>query len=895
MVPDEPAGDRLVLGQHVGRYQVLDLLGAGGMGRVYRALDASLGREVAIKGLADAFRGDSRSLRRFEREARVLATLSHPNIAAIYGFERVNGSPYLVLERVDGETLAHRLARGPLPLEEALAIAVQIVAGLEEAHAKGVIHRDLKPSNVMLAPGRQVKLVDFGLAKTAAVERDAEESIEPITEIGLVVGTARYMSPEQVTGGDVDTRTDVWAFGCVLYEMLTGRPVFGGRSVSEVAAALLRDEPDWSALRPDVPRAVTRLIRRCLRRDPRARLQHIGDARIELVDLEQDAESQGLRAVPPPGRRRLQWLIVTALIMTALAAGYLLRPRERPSTPSARLSLELPAPLTFRDEFAAPFALAPDASRLAVEVTEGGTRRLYLRELRDPALRRLAGTDGAWQPFFSPDGQWVAFFTNRKLAKVAVAGGPVLEVADVGGNPRGATWATDGTMVVAASQTAGLLRVPDRGGPPVPLTTLDKSRDEYSHRWPDALPGTPWVLFTVGFEDATFDEGRIEAVSLETGERRLVLAGAGFARYMPGDRLLFVRSGLVYTVGFDVASLAVRGTPEVLLDAIRYDWRNGGSHLAVSATGVLVYGPGQPTSHEYYLSWVGHDGTFKRAVDTPRRFRDLKRSPDGRSIAVVLGIATDSDLWSVDASATLSQLSFGLSPYRPTWTADGRGITVGARKDGKWRLLTIPADGSGEPAVLLESQNRLYPSAWSPDGRHLLFQEIGAKTGWDLHSLEVDATGRPVGTRKAFAASPFHESTASISNDGRWVAYESDELDGVVQVYVRSWPDGAHKVRASSGGGRLPAWGPGGELYYWQTGEDMLRVIHTKESGGQLTIGAAASAWPGDVAAAVLRRLVITVPNSRFDIDPAGARFLVLEKATADSGPDLKSPIVIMP
>ena len=757
--PDEPAGDRLVLGQHVGRYEVLDLLGAGGMGRVYRALDASLGREVAIKGLADAFRGDSRSLRRFEREARVLATLSHPNIAAIYGLERVNGSPYLVLERVDGETLAHRLARGPVPLEEALAIAVQIVAGLEEAHAKGVIHRDLKPSNVMLAPGRQVKLVDFGLAKTATVERDAEESIEPITEIGLVVGTARYMSPEQVTGGDVDTRTDVWAFGCVLYEMLTGRPVFAGRSVSEVAAALLRDEPDWSALRPDVPRAVTRLIRRCLRRDPRARLQHIGDARIELVDLEQDAESQALRAVPPPRRRRLQWLVVAALVMAAVAAGYPAAAAGARIRAIRATEPRAPGAADVRDEFAAPFALAPDGSRLAVEATDGGTRRLYLRELRDPALRRLAGTEGAWQPFFSPDGRWVAFFTNRKLAKVAVGGGPVLEVADVGGNPRGATWAHDGSMVVAASQTAGLLRVPDRGGPPVALTTLDKSRDEYSHRWPDALPGTPWVLFTVGFEDATFDEGRIEAVSLETGERRLVLAGAGFARYMPGDRLLFVRGGLVYTVGFDVASLAVRGTPEVLLDAIRYDWRNGGSHLAVSATGVLVYGPGQPTSHEYYLSWVGHDGTFTRAVDTPRRFRDLKRSPDGRSIAAVVGIAADSDLWSVDASGTLSRLSFGLSPYRPTWTADGRGITVGARKDGKWRLLTIPADGTGEPTVLLESQNRLYPNAWSPDGRHLLFQEVGAKTGWDLHSLEVDDAGRPVGTRKPFAASPFHEST----------------------------------------------------------------------------------------------------------------------------------------
>ena len=678
--------------------------------------------------------------------------------------------------------------------------------------------------------------------------------------------------------------------------MLTGRPVFAGRSVSEVAAALLRDEPDWSALRPDVPRAVTRLIRRCLRRDPRARLQHIGDARIELLDLEQDTESQAaMRAVPPPRRRLLQWLIVAALMLAALAAGFLLRPKVRASGPSARLSLELPAPLTFAPGFAAPFALSPDGSLLAVEATDGGPRRLYLRELRDPALRRLPGTDGAWQPFFSADGRWLAFFGERKLAKVAVGGGPVIELADIGGNPRGATWAPDGSIVVAPTQTAGLMRVPDRGGAPVALTTLDKSRDEYSHRWPDAVPGTRWVLFTVGTEDGTFDEGRIEAVSLETGERRLVLAGAGFARYLPDDRLLFVRGGLVYAVGFDRQAVAVRGTPEVLLDAIRYDWRNGGSHLAVSTSGVLVFGPGQPISHEYYLSSVGRDGRFQRATNTPRRFRDLDRSPDGGRIAVVVGTSTESDLWAVDANGTLARLSIGLSPYRPTWTADGRGVTVGAKKDGKWRLLTIPADGSGEPVVLLESANRLHPAAWFPDGRHLLFQENSPSTGWDLQSLQVDVAGRPVGARKAFAASPFHESTAAISADGRWVAYESDELDGVVQIYVRSWPDGAHKVQASNGGGRLPAWGPGGELYYWQTGENVLRVMRTRETGGQLTFGTAEPVWPGDVAAAVARRLLIAVPNARFDIDPRGTGFLVLEKTSPDAGPDLKSPIVVLP
>jgi len=889
---EEFSTDQLTLGQHVGRYEVLDLLGAGGMGRVYRALDATLGREVAIKGLAGAFRGDSRSLRRFEREARVLATLSHPNIAAIYGFERLNGSPYLVLERVDGETLAQRLVRGPVAVEDALAIAIQIIAGLEEAHAKGVIHRDLKPSNVMLTPAGHVKLVDFGLAKTASPRAEAGESVEPITEIGLVVGTARYMSPEQVTGAEVDTRTDVWAFGCVLYEMLTAKPVFSARSVSEVAAAVLRDEPDWSALPGHLPRSVARLIRRCLRRDPRNRLQHIGDARIELVDLEQDADRSAERMATPSRGRRLLWPIVATLAVAAAGTLLALWPKAKETSPPIRLSLELPAPLTLVDAYPSPFAVSPNGSLLALEVNEDGTRRLYLRELGQPSVRRLTGTDDALQPFFSPDGQWIGFFAGDKLAKVSVGGGPVLDVAEVGGNSRGATWTADGTIIWAA-QTTGLQRVSDRGGRPVALTALDKTRDEYSHRWPDAVPGTPWVIFTVGLEDATFDEGRIDAVNLDTGERRQLISGAGFARYWPGTGLLFVRGGRVYKVGLDLQRLAVVGTPDVLLDTVRYDWRNGGTHLAASA-GTLVYAPGLPASHEYYLTRVGPDGRFSRAVDKPRRFRDLTRSADGQRIAAAVGTALESDLWSLDANGTLSQLTFGLSPYRPTWTADSRGITVGAKKDGRWRLLTVPADGGGEPSVLLEGTTRMYPDAWSRDGRHLLFQQVGATTGWDLWTLEVDAAGQPVGKPKAFAASPFHESTAAISPDGKWVAYESDELDGIVQVYVRSWPDGTHKVRASPDGARLPAWGANGELYYWETGDNMLRVIHTKEQGGQLTVGAPEAVWKGSIGPDVLRRVVVTTPNGRYAVDPAGPRFLVLEKASADAGPELKAPIVVL-
>ena len=439
---------------------------------------------------------------------------------------------------------------------------------------------------------------------------------------------------------------------------------------------------------------------------------------------------------------------------------------------------------------------------------------------------------------------------------MAVGGGPVIEVADIGGNPRGATWAPDGTIVVAPTQTAGLMRVPDRGGAPVALTTLDKARDEYSHRWPDAVPGTRWVLFTVGTEDGTFDEGRIEAVSLETGSGAWCSPEPGSPATCPA--IASSSSAAAWCTPSDSIGRLSPCAARPKCSWMRFA-TTGGTAAATwpcRPSGVLVYGPGQPISHEYYLSWVGRDGRFQRATDTPRRFRDLDRSPDGGRIAVVVGTSTESDLWAVDANGTLARLSIGLSPYRPTWTADGRGVTVGAKKDGKWRLLTIPADGSGEPVVAARERE---PAA---SGRVVSRRPSSPLPGEQpLDGMGSPQSGgrrrrTPVGARKPFAASPFHESTAAISADGRWVAYESDELDGVVQIYVRSWPDGAHKVQASNGGGRLPAWGPGGELYYWQTGENMLRVMRTRETGGQLTFGTAEPVWQGDVAAAVAQRLL---------------------------------------
>ncbi|HEV8331447.1 MAG TPA: protein kinase [Steroidobacteraceae bacterium] len=884
-------------GDRLGRYDVIDLLGVGGMGTVYRALDASLGREVALKALAEAFRGDSASLRRFEREARVLATLNHPNIATIYGFERLEGSPFLVLERVEGDTLAQRLSRGPMPVADALAVALQIVAGLEEAHAQGVIHRDLKPSNVMLTRGGRVKLVDFGLAKTVNPRATSQEDAEPITKVGIVLGTARYMSPEQVMGEDVDARTDVWAFGCVLYEMLTGRPAFPGRSVSEAVAAVLRDEPEWSALPQDTPPGIARLLRRSLRRNRQDRLQHIGDARLELIDVDVETNAATAGAARPKWTRIVVVLTLAAVIggSAALFTFFATRAaRSVAASPPAQLSLELPAGVTLANDYPAPFAIAPAGSPLILDASVGGQRRLYVRELSEPSLRALPGTEDARQPLVSTDGTWVAFFANRKLWKIPVAGGPVVQLADIGDNPRGAAWAPDGTIIVAPTQTSGLVRVAERGGKPTPLTTLDESRGEYSHRWPDVLPGGKWATFTVGLDDATFDEGRVEAVSLETGERRLLVAGAGFARYDPSGRLLFVRGGQLHAVDFDPERLIVRGTPEVVVDAVRYDPRNGGTHLAVSASGVMLYGPGARLSSEYYLTWADRTGQLRRAVDTPRPFRDPKASPDGKRVAVVVGTSTESDLWLLDTNGTLSRLSFGTSPHRPTWTPDGSGITVGAEKDGTWRLLTLPADGNGAPTVLHEASSRMYPNAWSPDGRYLIFQQRRPETGWDLYLLQMDASGDAVGTPQAFATTPFHEANAAISLDGGWVAYESDEVDGVVQVYARSFPDGGHKVRASTGGARWPTWDSAGNLSYWQTGEDVLRSSSTHQANGQLIVDTPVPVWGADIGAAVIARVVISVAGARYDVDPAGTRFLVLEAPAGAARPELSQPLIVL-
>jgi serine/threonine-protein kinase len=886
----------------VGRYEIRGLLGSGGIGRVYAAHDSSLGREVAIKALAGALWDDTVTLRRFQREAKVLAALSHPNIASIYGFEDLDGEPYLVLEKVDGGTLAERIERGPLTVKEAIALAAQVTLGLAEAHSKGVIHRDLKPSNVMLSAVGQVKLVDFGLAKSTG-SGPAGDVAEDVTVTAAVIGTAPYMSPEQIRGEDLDERTDVWAFGCLLYEMITGRQCFRRRAIAEVMAAVLRDEPDLGALPATTPAPLRWLIARCLRKDLATRPHHIGDIGLELVDIASELDEQVPTAdYAPPAKRRLASrgamarVVAAAAAVAAIATALLLRLPSRPAAPRpVALSLELPRGLALAGDLAAPFALAHDGSSLVVAAEEGSARQLYVRRLDDPRAIALAGSDGAAQPFLSPDDAWVGFFANRKLIKLPLGGGPAVELGDIGSNPRGAAWLADGSIVLAPSQTSGLVRVLAGGGAPVPLTTLS-SEDERSHRWPSALPDGRTVLFTVGLEGSTYDEARLDVVDAATGERRTVIPGASYGRYAPdknGGHLVFVRGGRIHALDFDLATLAARGAPEVVLEGVRYDPQNGAAHLALSANGDLLYAPGLATSTDSYLSWLLPDGRLERLSPTPRQFRDPRPSPDGSRVAVVAGGADAAHLLVLDVNGTATQLSIGSRSYRPTWSPDGRRVTVGAARGAGWQIVSLAEDGGGVERVLLERPRRVYPCDWTSDGRSLVFQESTPERGWDLELLSVDAAGAPLGPPQTLAATPFHEANAVVSPDGRWVAYESDELDGVFQIYARALPAGNGKVQISDEGARWPSWSADGRLAYWDTANHRIQVAQTRERDGELRVESRSQPFPAGAFRGPLARVAVSVTGGRFNAGPRDHRFLVLESTATASEPPLSAPLFI--
>jgi len=873
---------RLSEGARLGPYEILGLLGAGGMGEVYRAHDPRLGREVAVKILPEAFSQDPARLARLDREARALAALNHPGIAAIHGIEESDSGRFLVLELVEGETLATRLSRGPLPVEEALAVCRQIAEALEVAHEKGLIHRDLKPGNVMVTPDEKVKLLDFGLAKGIEGEASGSDPESPTlprppTGEGVILGTAAYMSPEQARGKPLDKRTDIWSFGCVLYEALTGRRAFGGQSTSDSLAAVLDREPDWEALPPQTPTLVRLLLTRCLRKDRVKRLHDIADAQIEIEEVlaEPSATAPVSIAFPArlPGRRAGLWFLggLLAASLCGLLVWTQMRPEPRPHAPQ-RLSIvpSRSAPLAPSHNWGV-LALSPDGTRLVYVALVAGKRQLYLRPLDQLEATPIPGTEGALTPFFSPDGESVGFWREGRYLQVSLQGGMPSAICD--GNFRGASWGPDGAILLVAEDRSGLSRVSANGGAPQVVTTRNRGEGEGSHRWPQILPGGKAALFTIQVLSGRHDECRIAVLSLETGEVRVLLEGGTFARYLPSGHVLYTRYGSLLAVPFDLQSLEVTGEPTSVLEDVGM-YRNGYAYLAVSATGSLAYVPRRYGPRERSLVWIDRQGKTMPVTEDRRAYSLPRISPDGTRLAVSILRADGSDVWVHDLrQGTWSRLTFERDNVWPAWSPDGRWLVFTSNREGGSRhLFRIPADGSGAPERLKNSPPWAYATDWSPDGRFLLFKKEGRL--WDLWVLPLEdgTEARP------YSATAFNEWLALFSPDGRWVAYDSNE-SGLREVYVRSFADPSRKWAVSPGGGRRPRWSRDGrELYFQGLNERQVMV-------------AAVQTQPTFRAEPPQLLFESEHPLGLWDVMPDGQRFVA--ELEGEEQPELEQIVVI--
>ncbi len=802
----------LTPGTTLGSYEVVGLVGAGGMGEVWRARDKRLGREVAIKALPPVFARDPERLARFEREARILASLSHPNVAGIHGLEDIDGTRYLILEFVDGETLAGRIARGPISIREALEIGLQIATALEVAHESGIIHRDLKPANVKLTPAGTVKVLDFGLAKGTAAAGESSSGMAlsqsptitlAMTGEGLILGTAAYMSPEQARGKAVDRRTDIWAFGCVLYECLTGRQLFEGETVSDLIARILEREPDWNTLPEGTPARLRDLLKRCLDKDAKHRLRDIGDARLEIEGILADFTSSFRPAKVAPRRmaRLLPALTWAGVAGLAVTAGFLLArggSGSRPAERVVRFSFRQPPATT---GFADPndLAVSPDGRLLAfVAVDSTGTGALWLRSLDSMAPRVVAGTENATLPFWSPDGRHVAFFADGKLKRIPLDGGRAEVLCDAN-NGRGGSWGRRGDIVFAPAGEGPVFRVSERGGEVTQVTALDTARHESAHRFPRFLPdGEHFLYASVPPKQGKHD---IFLASVKGGAPKLLLTAESAPVYADPGYLLFLRGETIAAQRFDADRHKLSGEPIPLPDAPAPSFTVSSPAFAVSPSGVLAYlSGGRPNTQLVWLDRAGN--RIGRVPTAPGRDEFHAISPDGSRLASVRSPnASETDIWILEmARGTLSRFTYGGAFFsNPIWSPDGRRLIYESNRSGRWDLYMRAIAGSGEEEPIYQSQSFFkHPADWSSDGRHVVFEQLDEKTGWDVWRLDMETR-----EAKPFLRSPFNERFGSFSGDGRWLTYFSDE-SGRGEIYVQSFPDASEKHQISTNGGIFP-------------------------------------------------------------------------------------------
>lgn len=813
-----------MIGRTIGPYEVLDRLGAGGMGEVFRARDARLLRDVALKVLPPASVSDPDRRARFAREAQILAALNHANIAQVYGVEESDGQPVLVMELVEGPTLADALVHGALGVPETLAIAMQLCEGLDAAHERGIVHRDLKPANVKVRPDGSVKILDFGLARALTSDAGIDPSQSPTvlgarTEAGMVLGTAAYMSPEQARGLNVDKRADIWAFGCVVYEMLTGRPAFAGETTTDILAAVIQRDPDWSALPATLPGRIGDLLRRCLEKSVKDRQRDIADAKLEIVRAgmaNTSRQGPSAAATPSLGTRGRRWTATaTAAAGGAIAAGLLTGAYMRQSVPiesvrPTRVTVALPAATTLALGRGSAVAISPDGEQLVFAGRDKGVARLYLRALDTFESTILPGTEGASNPFFAPDGRWVGFFADQKLKKVALDGGAPVTVADAP-NPRGEAWGTTHAILFSPTNNAGVSRVPAGGGAVEPLTTTGPG--ELSHRWPRFLPDGNTFLFT-SWNDTGWEPSRIVAQRLDSGARTTVVeAGGGYGRYVrDGDGkgyLVYARSEGLLAAPFDEATLSLTGQAVPVVDNLVTNL-SGGAHFDVSAAGTLAYVPGTNTETARQLAWVTLAGEATSPVTVQNIGRDFSLSPDGLRVLhhTTEGTTRGMLIQDLSTGAAARVPAPGYSSF-PIWSQDGRWIYF-ARGVPVGNLYRRDALGTGTEEQLTGSASFQIATSLAPDGSTLAFTQFDAQTSSDVWVLPLPSTGAaPTKAEpRPFVRTPFSEGNAVFSPDGRWVAYDSNE-SGRFEVYAKPFPDGL-RVTISTTGGLSPRWAPSG-------------------------------------------------------------------------------------
>jgi eukaryotic-like serine/threonine-protein kinase len=825
----------LSTGQTLGSYRILARLGSGGMGEVWRAVDTRLEREVALKVLPAGLVGDPERRARFEREAKVLASLNHPHIATLHALEHLDSQYVLVMELVEGSELTELIARGPIPADESIAIAAQIADALEAAHEKGIVHRDLKPANVKVRADGTVKVLDFGLAKAWDDEAPRDDpSHSPtlthqFTRAGVVLGTAAYMAPEQARGKTVDRRADIWAFGAVLYEMLAGRRAFEGDTVSDTMAAVLTREPDWSALPSATPAPVRRLLRRCLEKDPRRRMRDIGDARPELEDARGVASQDD---APPPGPaapRRVAWRVVGAAGLAGAALAGLIALALWPRAgahdrPVRRFEI---SGGTFNE--VANAAISPDGRVVAMRGdTLGG--KLLLRSLDDFAARPLGSSPRAVNPFFSPDSRSVAFFGPGGLVRTSISGGALQRVCEAAVYGSGA-WGPDGTIVFAGGLVdgvafQGLMRVAADGGTPQVLTTPDPAPGERRHAWPIFLPDGDTILYTVLLTEGL----RIDAVSLATGKRLGTVTAGAHPRYAASGHLLFWdgRETNLLAVRFDPKTRRLDGNAVTVLPNLP-SFSDGRLAYDISSEGTLIFGTAQLAMDAFRVVWVDRGGRESPLIDEPASWTQPRLSPDGRQLLLRRSASPNCALWMLDIERrTLSRFTTAGDTHDPIWSPDGRWVVYSLAGTATHGIVRQAADGSGAVELLVESvEHRLLPRAFTPDGKALVVASSDlAANGADLRLLALDGTR----ALTPLIATPFQEDFPAFSPDGRFLAYTSDQ-SGRQEVYVRPYPQPGAIEQVSDHGGSAPRWSPDGRELFYAQDDSLMRVAVDTRAG----------------------------------------------------------------